>query len=32
MGNHLEYNERICVMKFDVEIMNQLYNVNMHES
>ena len=33
MGNYFECNEGIHVMpKFDVAIMNQLYNVNMHAS
>jgi hypothetical protein len=31
MGNHLEYNEGICVMpKFDVAVMNPPYDRNLH--
>ena len=27
MGNHIEYNEGIRIMKFDVAIINEQYNV-----
>ena len=30
MGNHIEYNEGIRIMKFDVAIMNPPYDKNLH--